>query len=144
MQPAELLFKGGELLYEKHMKCQNSQLRLLVMTLVWIGRLLAVGPPLAPPPLTVITVKLYCRPGNIPPTIRLVRRVCAMDKGSSGAHCKVKLSQSPEAGPDHNSSMELLVGPCLTDRSVGGSGAERIKQHNLSLKLSESIHTCSF
>lgn len=65
---------------------------LLVLTFLWIGWLVTVGPPLAPPPLMVATVKLYARPGNIPPRTRLVRSTCVTDRRSGGVHCRLKLS----------------------------------------------------
>lgn len=60
--------------------------------LLWIGWLLAVGSPLAPPPLTVVKVKLYSRPGNMAATMQPVRCVCVTDSGSGGVHCRLKLS----------------------------------------------------
>lgn len=114
----------------------------LVLTLFWIGWLLAVGKPLAPPPLMVSTVKLYWRPGNIPPTMRPVRWVCVTNSWSGGVHCRTKLLKSPKEGPDQDSSTDSLVGPCLTDRWAGGLGAER--KTNSQQKQETTLSLCLF
>lgn len=86
------VFKDGRKETKSSDGVYKTVFHLLVLTFLWIGWLVTVGPPLAPPPLMVATVKLYARPGNIPPRTRLVRSTCVTDRRSGGVHCRLKLS----------------------------------------------------